>query len=486
VAPTTGRPTRTRIIAGRLCRLSRSAPIQAGFVAACAGAALAVAVLYLFLAEPTYDDFCRAAVPTDEDAPRRYAANMYQYWTGRWLAMWGYGWAMPRLGIETVGYSLALVGVMLAWIGGFLIAVDLIAGRAARRRDRAALALILFTIFWCGAPSLWDGFYWLTGGTEYALPFVLVMAALRLIAALREGPLLWPLAAAAGVVGILVAGINEGAALPLAGLIACHAAGAWWLGRRRIAAASLFALALVAAGLWFNLSAPGTARRIAFQSPERDVLSALLHTVKPYRAPLAWLVDLRMVALSLLLLALPRFVAVRPQWASLPIPWVAVIPAITLAGIAGEYFLASYALGDEPYGRVQNLLYAIMLIGWVATLVAVAARLGPAGAESTALQALRPCAVLLLGLSLVTAPNTAAALGSVPVALGSWRQDNMRLDRIVAAQVAAGRREVLVPPIPIRPAPLLEAGVTEDPSYFVNYCMANYLGVERVRRGGAL
>lgn len=473
-------------VGGRLLKSAESGWAQAAFVGGCAIAVLAIAILYLFLAEPAYDDFCRAAVDRTAGAAPRYSASMYQYWTGRWLAMWGYAWAMPRLGIETIGYSIALLGVFAAWLGGFLLAVDMVAGGAGRRRDRLALALILLAIFWCGAPSLWDGFYWLTGGTEYALPFFLMMAVLRLVAALREGPLLWPLAGAAGVLGIAVAGINELAALPLAGLIACYAAGAWWLGRRRIAVASLLALALVAAGLWINLSAPGTVRRIEFHGADRDALRAFLHVAKPYDAPLEWLADLRMVALTMLLLVTPRFAALRPEWTRLPLAWSAIIPVMLLGGIAAEYVLAAYSLGTAPYGRVLNLLYALLLIGWLATLVALAPRLGLGGPDTTGRRVVRPLAALLLGISLVTAPNMAAALPSLPGAIGAWRLDNARLDRAVEAQLAAGRRDIAVPTLAVQPAPLKDAGLSDDPAYFANDCMANYLGVERVRKGATL
>lgn len=442
---------------------------------------LGLAVFYLFLAEPGRDELCRAALGTAPGTAMDYVTRAYRHETGRWLALGLYAAVLPRFDPYGIGYGFALLALFLFWFGGFLLAVDLILGGNARRRDRFSLAVLLFAIFWCGAPSH-EGINWLTGATEYGVPFFLIMLTLRLAAEIGQpGRGLW-CAIAAGGASILASAMHELAgALLLVGLL-CIMAVLWRLKHKRALRNGLVLLALCLIGFLVSGAAPGNAARASHYADGGRWLLALALTARPYAGPLAWFADVRLVVLTVLLLTLPDFRTLRPAWTRVDLPLALIVPVALLLIICGDYFLGSLIQGMGPGGRNLDFYYALFVLGWLASLVAITAAFDLPGGNGSRQQSVRAGAVLLLAIGLVASPGASAALQDLPKALTVWRQENRGLLDGLAEARAAGQSEVIVQPMAFVPRLLFDPWIKEDPRFWSNRCMARYHRLRSIRQ----
>jgi hypothetical protein len=440
-------------------------------------AILGLATAYLFLAWPALDDFCRASFDPRIAGPLQQVAAFYLHWTGRWAATGLHAVLTTHLDLEGPAFTLVLALMAAAWVAAFVLAADLILGRSASRGARLGLGLLMFVLFWAGSPGPGEVLYWYSGAVDYGLPFLLMMIAVRLLPGLAGAGR----AVAVGMLGFLAAGFHELAGGLVAAAALAQAVFAWRAGDRRLAALSALVLLLVALGLLLNLAAPGNAARAAQMPFGGGLRRALALTLKPGDTPLAWLLDLRLLALGLFLLSFPGFRTLRPQWARVKLPWLLLVPASTLAILLGGWFMTAYAVGFAPPERVQAFLYALVTIGWVATLAAAAARFDLRPIETTRGRVFALGGAAALSLSLIAAPTTLAAARGLPRALGEWGRQNASREAAVAAQRAAGRRDLVLPEVAPPPRPLVDSGITDNPAWWVNDCAARTRGAATLR-----
>jgi hypothetical protein len=455
--------------------------LQLALVGVPAVVILLVALDYTRLAFPALDDFWRATPKSDSIFHQ--VALLYRFWTGRWLTSFFYGLATPRIGIFGPGYAAALVVALLVWFSGFLIASRLLLGRGASGAQVAGLAIALFATFWAGAPAPSEVFYWFSGAFEYGLPFLLSMISLRLLAsAVGEKPSL-PLAVAAGLVGALASGAHEIAGIILVGASACAAAANWHLGRRPAVIACLAALALVAAGLAINLLAPGNAARAAVFPQGGSIGRAAALTFGSRSTPAGWLLDLRLIAFTLLLLTIGTGYPLRPAWVRIRLPWLLLLPGLTLGCVFGTWFLAAYSLGFPPPGRLQTLLYGLFIIGWAAVVIILREKLDRAGARAGGLRGsqIGTCAAAIFGLALLLSANTRTAVRELPFAHGRWLEANRQQMAEVRTRHGRGETDIILAPVPPHPRLLMNQGLPGDPGRVENQSMATLLGVRTIR-----
>lgn len=437
-----------------------------------------LALVYTFFAYPASDDFCRAAV--DRGSALRQTALLYEHWTGRWLTSLYFSWLTPRIGIFGSGYGLALILALGVWLAAFRLAAGLLLGETSSGRDRWILTALLFAVFWSGAPGISEVVYWLSGAFEYAVPFALLLGSLRLLAQVDRSGRGFAAALAAGGIGVLTSGGHEfagalGLAAALSGIIALL-----FLGRNRVAACWALAAALMIGGLALNQLAPGNAVRSALFPFANDVGRSLRITFAPETTPLRWLADPRLLGLTGLLLLAPGFRALQPRWLAMPLPWLLVIPVITVAAVLTGWFLAAFGLGFPPPERLQALLYAVFVIGWTATVLAAAAHLRARNLLPAARGLPLTAAAAIFGLALVLSANPRAAVRDLPYAAGDWLQRNE--DMFAAAYGGGAGRTDLVLRRPVRtPRLLVGQSFSEDPSSHGNLCLAKLLRVQSVR-----
>jgi hypothetical protein len=337
---------------------------------------------------------------------------------------------------------------------------------------------LLFATFWAGAPAPSEVFYWHSGAFEYGVPFLLLILSLRLLARAVAGETSLVFGLAAGAVGALAAGAHEMAGLILVPAALGAAIASWYLGRKRALLPCLAAVALAAAGLAVNLLAPGNAARAAIFPHGGSIVRGAALTLGFRDAPLGWFFDLRLIALSLLLLVLPPFCRVRPAWTRLELPWLAILPVLTLGCASLMWFLAAYSLGFPPPGRLKSFLYGLYVIAWAAAALVLAARTDAGAREAPLLQT---GAAATFALALLLAQNTRAGVRDLPLAHGAWlRENRQQLADIVDAR-RRGETDILLRRLPAPPRLLMARGLPADPRRVENQSMATLMGVRTVR-----
>ncbi|HEY0312493.1 MAG TPA: DUF6056 family protein [Allosphingosinicella sp.] len=442
-------------------------------------ALLAVALSYTFIAFPALDDFWRATDKHENVASQ--VASLYQFWTGRWLTSLFYAVLTPRIGIFGPGYTVALLAAFLVWLSGFFLASGLLLGERASRGQVAGFAAMLFAVFWAGAPAPSEVFYWFSGAFEYGIPFLLLMVSLRLLArAVGEQPSLRH-AIAAGAVGALSSGAHEAAGIVLLAAAACTGLANWHLGRKAALIPCLVTAALVAAGLAVNLLAPGNAARAAVFPYGGSLARGAALTFGFRSTPVAWLLDLRLVALTLLLLTAGPLRRVEPAWARIGLPWLVVLPTLTLGCAFTVWFLVAYSLGFPPPGRLQTLLYALFVIGWAATSLVLREKVDAATAPGWRSGLLGTCAAGLFGLALLLSANTRTAFAELPYAHGAWLAANREQLADVRTRRGRGEADIILRRVPSHPRLLMSQGLPNDPRRIENRSVARLMGVRTVR-----
>ncbi|HEY0086252.1 MAG TPA: DUF6056 family protein [Allosphingosinicella sp.] len=438
-----------------------------------------LAVAYTQFAVPVSDDFCRAAVAPGDAF--RQTATLYNVWTGRWLASLFFSWTTPRIGIFGPGYGLALIAGLGVWLIGFRLAAGLVLGPASGVRDRWLLAILLLAVFWSGTPGINEAVYWFSGAFEYGIPFLLLVASWRLLASADGSRRGLATAMAAGGTGFIAAGAHEFAGALCVGSALCGAAAFLFLGKRRVAAYWFFAAMIVVAGLALNRLAPGNQLRNGLFPHAGDVGRSLRIAFSPESTPLRWLADMRLIALFCLLPFCIDLDAQRRRWSETSLPWLLLIPGVTVAATLSGWFLAAYGIGFAPPGRLQALFYAVFIIGWTATVFAGAARIGPGLASRWTGRPAALAAAALFGVALLASGNTRAAMRDFNYARGAWLSENTANLAAVRSAVALGKSDLILRTPGRTPELLMRPAYSEDPADYGNRCLAGLLQARSVR-----
>ena len=238
---------------------------------------------------------------------------------------------------------------------------------------------------------------------------------------------------------------------------------------------------IVVAGLALNRLAPGNDLRNGLFPNAQDVGLSLRITFSPESTPLRWLVDPRLIALSCLL---PFCIDVRAhgrRWRETPLPWLLLVPGITVAATLSGWFLAAYGIGFAPPGRLQALFYAVFIIGWTATLFAGATRISPGLASRWTGRPAALAAAALFGVALFASGNTRAAMRDFNYARSAWLSENNASLAAARSAVALGKGDLIMRTPGRTPELLMRPAYSEDPSDYGTRCLAGLLGAHSVR-----
>jgi hypothetical protein len=287
-------------------------------------------------------------------------------------------------------------------------------------------------------------------------------------------------AVAAGIAGVLAAGAHELAGILLVGVALCLALAFRRLGQRTALRNALILLAFAAVGLALSAGAPGNFIR-SHHYPGGNLLLATGLTLRPDQSVLSWLADGRLLALSLFLLMLPAFRAARPRWARAELRLAWMLPAVSLAAIIGCVFITCFVQGGAPAGRTRDMLYALFIVGWLASLVALASALDLSPSATRVGRCLGSAGAILLAIGMTTAPATAASLLDLPYALGEWRKQHQERTALIRVAASAQATDVILPAIAPIPAPLQDNGILADAASWSNRCAAEYYGLRSIR-----
>ncbi len=460
-----------------LSRLSMSAVVLAVIVV------IGLAAVLLQFAVPLADDYCRGAV---SDAFRQFQNN-YFYWSGRWLSI--------GLGIEVLSKPALLqhyplvMGVMFlaAWAMWLSVAAVLFQGLSSRRAV-AGWGTLLFALYWTGMPSPGESFYWVSGSFENLLGPILAAACLGCMAARsgrKTGPVRAVILCAAGLFGFASTGIHEVTALGL-GLACVIVTAAMIWSRHPDRNAWIFLTLVVAIGALVTIGAPGNFNRTRFFPESGNVLRSLqmagwgmLTIVIP------WILDIKILTASALILLLPSFTSAAPPWLTRPtLPWCWIIPAATVLLMVGILLATGWGSGSIGPPRLHNQMYAMFLMGWTASLMAWSDRLSPALQVTSRRTAVPAIIAFALAAGLLTAPNTINGLHDFLRApnhnISAWHNAVQHRYARLAAAATSGETDLALPSLPMSPLSFGDLGLTEVKGNARNACTARYFKLNSI------
>ncbi|HAD85945.1 MAG TPA: hypothetical protein DCG48_01155 [Rhodospirillaceae bacterium] len=447
------------------------------------GAVIGLAAVLLQFAVPLADDYCRGAV---SDAFRQFQNN-YFYWSGRWLSI--------GLGIEVLSKPSVLrhypvvLGVMffLAWAMWASVAAVLFQGLSSRRAV-VTWGTVLFAVYWTGMPSPGESFYWVSGSFENLLGPILAAGCLACMAGYAGWKTRRSRAAilcAAALFGFASTGIHEVTALGLG--LACTTITATMIWSRHPDRNAWIVLTLViAVGALITIGAPGNFNRTRFFPESGSVLRSLQMTGwAAMTIVVPWILDIKVLTASALILLLPELNGTAPTWLSRSVlPWRWIIPGATLLLMVGIFLATGWGSGSMGPPRLHNQIYAMFLMGWMASLMAWRGRLAPAFQDSARQAPATAITAFALAASLMTAPNTINGLHDFLRApshnIVAWHDAIQQRYAQIASAAATGETDLDLSPLPMSPLSFGDLGLTTVKGNARNACTARYFKLNTV------
>lgn len=291
-------------------------------------------------------------------------AYFYNSWQGLYVSGFLLALQPAIFGGQWYGLTVVFVTAML-FVSSFALARAVVRRLAPDARGMAGFLALGFTFAAVeGMPNQVESLYWYNGAMNYIPFFALTLGVLALLVGLLPGKSLRPVRAkplrAALACGFcLLIGGGHHAVILLALMLLAFAL-LWSARRRSFWPAAPLAACL--AGLYLNMSSPGTAVRMSgFSSaslPEAVVKSFLLAGLSILR----WL-DLPLVCLLLLFTpALWRLAgSAAVGEGAFRRPWLP--PLVTFVLVWGMIWLPSYTMGGIGPGRLINIAWMTFLLG---------------------------------------------------------------------------------------------------------------------------
>ena len=453
---------------------------------------IGISLTYSLLATPYADDFCRATLGTNSGDWLRHVAETYRVWSGRWAVHALYGLSFPYIGITSHAYNFCILFSPVLWFLTFYMLLWILFGHGINPFHRTVSSIVLCAVYWVGMPQVGETWYWLTGLIEYTLPtFLLVVTILILTSHWASGASILKRMLSgffAASTAILVTGLNELTGLLLAGIIALAIIIQTLQNNHRLRVLHIIVFVVTLAGVAINIFAPGTAGHAAAYTQAYSLKAALgIVLFRPDVSPLTWLVDPRLICLSLILLTSPWFLSIRPKWSDWKLPYLsqaAGIPIVLAVAVFGVFVLISYAQGIAPFARVLNILYAIFIAGWLLWLVAIGRLVaGSLESKNALLRGINIGAGLLLPLSLIIAPTTASGIRDLKYVMANWHRAVVDRDQVVRLAVASGATDITLEPIDERPSLFFWGDLENNDKgdgYWRNECVAKFYRARRI------
>lgn len=445
---------------------------------------LALSVALVAYTEPLADDFCRAILD-----PYAHLENLYFYWSGRWFSIVSSIEILTRVGLLE-NYTKLVAALFALTYAAWLVVVLGFAGGRLGAAGTVLASIVLLVLFWTGMPSPGETIYWAIGGMENH--FGLFAAACSLALMSRVPHAYSPVARAALVAGaaafgLIATGCHEASALCLSGItvVACLAAFYTQADERR---AWLILTLVVLVGTAVSVGAPGNVNRSRFFADGGDPVRTLQMVAWGMAAIVGpWFLDIKIWAASVLFFATPGTAGAGPLWLrDSMVPWRWIAPGATLLILAGILMAAGWGSGSPGPARLHNFMYAVFLIGWVATLfawtdrVSVGLRALCTGAGGT-VAAFVFAAGLLFSVNTTNAIHDFARNSTHDVA--AWQTAIEHRYDFIARAKADGQEHVVVPAPPVHPWSFAKADLSLNTGVPQNACPARFfrlktLGVE--------
>ena len=438
---------------------------------------LVVAALAVWIgtyAHPQADDYLYSATTRDHGFLGAQW-EFYQTWSGRLVAnaacILALGRDMP-LAVYRAMPAVLLFGLFL----GFRVLIGALAPRGVTSGRRWLLGGALTLVYFTSAPSMREGFYWISGSLNYQPSHIIGLLLAGLL--LRARPLRGTIVIAP-VLAFMMALVNESAMLVEVLLLAT---GVLWLldNRKRDRAIWLAALAGCVAGMVVDLTAPGLSARSAVYHGERtkDVSWALMSSFQ-YGGRTAVRVASNPAFWGTLVLGLPLLMrsngVLRRQ---LKRRWLVIIPLAWLAAVAAATFPSQFATGEFAAGRVMNLAAWVFITGALPGVACIVSLALPK-LKKLSLRRLQAVALVVVAVGVFTNTNCIRLIKDLPRAEQYDQQMRVRA-RTYHAAAASGQGHVRVAELQRKPNTISYHDQPADPNSWHNQLIARYYGLESV------
>lgn len=448
---------------------------------------LAAFLYAAFFAFAQTDDLCTfGRLLWRQDAnPFLETWHLYLHWTGRYSSTFVValgGWLIAVAPVPEHWVYSAFVAALMLVLAAALYAAQRLVGDGGRGRWLPGLVLTAFVLVL--TPSKLEGLLWLTGAAVYTLGIgALLWLALEMQRDLRGPGLDWRASWRSPAAIFIATGFNELLALSVGAMIVLVALA--HRGRSRWPQHAVYFAAFVAA-LLITVLAPGNFARDSLSAAQRHDLPTALRLAGE-SLQLFWVHGLSVHGMLVVYLAVASAAAglwmkstqgvVAGSWRRLWPLCVVLLTAMPLHAV-----VYSFLTGEAMPGRIVNQAYAMGLVGvglvsgWCGLrLAAGAAGRVPASAV-----------VLVMGLVLVTSTPFLGFTRVIREDAAGWRHEQLERQALIAQGRQLKLPRVVVPAFSDRPAlvsVLQGADISDDPTYWVNTCLAGYSRVPEIVLG---
>jgi hypothetical protein len=356
----------------------------------------------------------------------------------------------------------------------------LIGGSWGRSALWAAItALVYFSFYNDLAPTI----YWIAGATENALGVVLMSLAIwPVMREFAEETKVMRIQNVGVFVCLLIApGCHELAGLIVCAFFALMLVWAYFFRKQRIPKVLVYAFIFAIVGTAINVFSPGNSGRggIAFREPSVvEIINAstiiVLRTLRNMMSPQMLL---GIVLASIVIQKYPditkRMLLYREQA-------FAIVVAMFLA-LLGVLIVYSIKLGGHPSARTINFFCSSMfMVILPALLIIITGYID--SEEIKAPRWVESMLYLLVGLTVILAPNIDKGFFSYKKGLGPWIKDQESRHALLLKHAELGSKDVLIKPGPVAPHLLFtEWELGENPKCWQNKDQARYYKVRSIR-----
>jgi hypothetical protein len=446
----------------------------------------ATTIALFFFDSPSTDDFLRGSIKLS-DLPG-YVLNEYLTHSGRWVELTLDVVTFSRNMLPTL-YPFYLLALMGAYFASLYFFISRLLGTRVLATQRAAIASVFLVLFITGMNSIGQTIFWASGAVSSVLPVFGMLWLLGLLMSPVTKPTSGIRYSILVFLPLLITGLHEMFAFILCvtlgmGVVVTVAT------RHPHRNLWIAAFAGAVTGTAVVVVAPGNYVRAADVTtglPSASWLKIISYGFRLFLSEVLdhWLLDLKLMATTLIFVLHPAIRRLRPVWLSaLGAYGKFAVLAGWLITTTVPLILTQVALRSLFVlpGRTLDGIYLVFLLGWFAT-VFVFTRPAHTGLQDKLPpgKGIYLFASVVLALSLLAAPNSKLMYHDLRSKAGPWKAALGMRTRAIQAAKAENRLDLDVPSLsPFVPESFFYEDVLANPKDWRNRHVAQYYGFRTI------